>query len=182
MTQHFSETLAETFHITGDHTPAQPIIRPAIKRMARALTSVVLAGSLVIGSAAPSLADKRGDNLAKVLGAAIVLGLILNANKGHADPAPAPQPQPQPKPHHQPRPRPQHTAIPRVPANCAISIDSNSGNPVSMYSESCMRDAGFDYRLPDCARPVRIYGKRDYVYSEQCLRDAGFRIGYGDDH
>ena len=46
-----------------------------------------------------------------------------------------------------------------------------------MYSESCLLDEGFNYRLPDCARPIRIYGQRDYVYSEQCLRDAGFRVG-----
>lgn len=181
-TNHVSETLAETLHITGFHTPVTPVIRPALKRMGKALTSVVLAGSLVIGSAAPSLADKRGDNLAKALGAALVLGLILNANKkSHAEPAPAPAPPPKPKPQPQPRPWPQHqqySAIPRVPAVCAISIDSNDGRPVTMFSESCLRDEGFDYRLPDCARPIRIYGQRDYVYSEQCLREAGFRIGY----
>jgi hypothetical protein len=170
--EHFSETLAETLHITGFHRPSVSVIRPALKRMGKSLTCALLAGSLVLGSAAPSLADKRGDNLAKALGAALVLGLIINANKSHAKPAPAPKPQPAPKPH-----RPPHNAVPRVPANCAISIDSNSGRPVTMYSESCMRDEGFDYRLPDCARPIRIYGKRDYVYSEQCLRDAGFRIG-----
>ena len=54
-------------------------------------------------------------------------------------------------------------------------IDSNRGRAVTVYSENCLRREGFNYRLPDCARSVRIYGKRDRVYSEQCLRDAGFR-------
>ncbi len=173
--QHFSETLAETIHITGDYTPGAPKIRPVLKRIGKALTSVVLAGSLVIGSADPSLADKRGDNLAKALGAALILGLIINStNKSHAAPAPAPAPRPAPVPQHH---RPRREAIPTVPAVCAISIDNNSGRPVTMYSESCLRDEGFAYRLPDCARPIRIYGERDFVYSEQCLRDAGFRVG-----
>ena len=168
---YISETLAETVNITGDQAPTTPRLRPAIKRVGKAITTVVLSLSLLLGTAAPSLADKRGDNLAKALGAALILGLIINsADKGHAKPAPKPTPVPH-------KPKPHYDASPRVPAACAISIDSNSGRPVTMYSESCLLDEGFNYRLPDCARPIRIYGQRDYVYSEQCLRDAGFRVG-----
>ena len=171
--QYHSETLAETAHVTRDTAPQNPVIRPMLRRIGKPVIGAVLAASLVFGSASHSLADKRGDDIAKVLGAALILGLIINnvdKSKAKAKPTPVPQPRPQPKP------KPQHSAVPRVPSQCAISIDSNSGRAVTMYSESCLRDTGFNYRLPDCARPMRIYGQRDNVYSEQCLRDAGFRI------
>lgn len=41
----------------------------------------------------------------------------------------------------------------RVPASCAIEIDSNRGRSVTMYSENCLRREGFNYRLPTA--PVR---------------------------
>ena len=130
------------------------------------MTALAVAASLVLATAAPSHADKRGDDLAKALAAAIVLGLIVNnVKKNKPAPAPAPVPHPQP------------VKKPRVPGVCAIEIDSDDGYPVVVYSESCMRDEGFDYRLPDCARSVRIYGQRDRIYSAKCLRDAGFRVG-----
>ena len=94
-----------------------------------------------------------------------------NNDRKHYD-KPKPN-QGKPKPHHQPQPSYQ----PRVPSVCAISIDSRSGDAVTMYSQKCLRRQGFDYRLPNCARDVRIYGEADRVYSAQCLRDAGFRLG-----
>ena len=63
-----------------------------------------------------------------------------------------------------------------MPNICAIEIDSDQGYPVTVYSENCLHDEGFDYRLPNCGRSVRIYGERDRIYSAQCLRDAGFRV------
>ena len=157
-----SETLAETqFALRGLKTTA---VRSPLKRLMRGMTALAVAASLVLATAAPSQADKRGDDLAKALAAAIVLGLIVNNVKKNK-PAPAPVPHPQP------------VKKPRVPGVCAIEIDSDDGYPVVVYSESCMRDEGFDYRLPDCARSVRIYGQRDRIYSAKCLRDAGFRVG-----
>lgn len=159
-----SETMAET-HFALRGTKTAPVCSP-LKRLMRGMTALAVAASLVLATAAPSHADKRGDDLAKALAAAIVLGLIVNnVKKNKPAPAPAPVPHPQP------------VKKPRVPGVCAIEIDSDDGYPVVVYSESCIRDEGFDYRLPDCARSVRIYGQRDRIYSAKCLRDAGFRVG-----
>ena len=175
-----SETMAETHFAlrstpkpdpkSGPKSGINPTNRNPLKRLMTGMTALAVAGSLVLASAVPSQADRRGDNIAKALAAAIVLGLIVNNAKkgnGHPAPVPAPIPLPQPLP----------VKKPRVPAVCAIEIDSDRGNAVTVYSESCMRDEGFDYRLPDCARSVRIYGERDRIYSAKCLRDAGFRVG-----
>lgn len=157
-----SETMAEThFALHGTKTPAA---RNPLKRLLGGMTMLAVAGSLVLATAVPSHADRRGDNLAKALAAAIVLGLIVNNAKKHND-QPAPPPKPAP------------VKQPRVPGVCAIEIDSDQGYPVTVYTESCLRDEGFDYRLPNCARSIRIYGQRDRIYSAQCLRDAGFRVG-----
>lgn len=163
-----SETMAETHFALRSTPKSGPAVaaRNPLKRLLGGMTALAVAGSLVLASAVPSHADRRGDNIAKALAAAIVLGLIVNnANKGNGQPTPAPVPKPVP------------VKKPRVPGVCAIEIDSDQGNAVTVYSESCMRDEGFDYRLPDCARSVRIYGQRDRIYSAKCLRDAGFRIG-----
>ena len=161
-----SETMAET-HSALHRTNQKTAANTSLKKVMSGLTALAVAGSLVLASAVPSHADRRGDNLAKALAAAIVLGLIVNnANKGNAHPAPAPIPKPLPVP----------VKKPRVPNICAIEIDSDQGYPVTVYSENCLQDEGFDYRLPNCGRSVRIYGERDRIYSAQCLRDAGFRV------
>ncbi|KAF0175016.1 MAG: Uncharacterized protein FD162_737 [Rhodobacteraceae bacterium] len=160
-----SETLAETIHALR-HARHVPMF--AMKRQANRLLAAVIAVSLLAASALPSHADKRGDNIAKLLAGALAVGLIANSidnNKARATPAPAPQPQPQP------------TGLPRVPSVCAISIDSNSGDAVTMYPEKCLRREGFSYGLPACARPARIFGEADKIYSANCLQDAGFKLG-----
>ena len=165
-TPYASETLAETIHALRDtrHTPMF-----TLKRQANILVVLLMAISLLAATAMPSHADKRGDNLAKIIAGALVIGLIaktIDDNKDRNKPRP-----------HQPQPYPEPVYEPRVPSVCAISIDSNSGDAVTMYSQKCLRREGFDYRLPNCARDVRIYGEADRVYSAQCLRDAGFRLG-----
>ena len=162
-----SETMAETHFALRNtaKTPVTAAARSPLKRLMSGMTALAVAGSLVLASALPSHADRRGDNMAKALAVAIVLGLIVNnANKNKPKPTPIPAPKPLP------------VKQPRVPAICAIEIDSDDGSPVTVFSEICLRDEGFDYRLPDCARSVRIYGQRDRIYSAQCLRDAGFRV------
>ena len=122
----FSETLAETVQSQRIDLSSPPQIRPALRRIGRALTSAVLATSLLIGSAAPSLADRRSDNFAKALGAALILGLALNAaSKGQAAPAPAPQPQPQPQP---------RAEAPRIPVACAITLEGQAARAGVIYS------------------------------------------------
>ena len=169
-----SETLAETVHALRD-ARAKPVF--ALKRQGNRLMAALVALSMLAASATPSHADKRGDDLAKALAAALAIGLVINAidknNKKHTTPAPAPQPYPYP---HHPRPTPQPIHQPRVPAACAIEMDSSNYGTVRMYPERCLRSEGFNYRMPDCGRSVRIYGQPDWVYSEQCLRESGFRI------
>ena len=160
-----SETLAETIHALRD-TRQTPMF--TMKRQANMFVILLMAISLLAATAMPSHAERRDNDLAKILAGALVIGLIAktiddNKDRNRHKPQPAPQPQP--------------SYQPRVPAVCAISIDSDSGNPVTMYSENCLYRQGFDYRLPNCARDVRIYGENDRVYSAQCLRDAGFRLG-----
>ena len=163
-----SETLAETIHALRD-TRQTPMF--SLKRQTNILIVLLMAISLLAATAMPSHAEKRDNDLAKIIAGALVIGLIAKTIDDNKD-------RNKPKPHHpQPQPYPEPSYLPRVPSVCAISIDSNSGDAVTIYSQKCLRREGFDYRLPNCARDVRIYGEADRVYSAQCLRDAGFRLG-----
>ena len=157
-----SFTLAETQY-ANRHTNAR---RPILAKLGARLMTILMAASLVFASAVPSMADKRGDDLAKALAAALSLGASINGIDNN---------KPKPPAYNEPNYGGSGHGGKRLPSSCAIEIDSNRGRAVTVYSESCLRREGFNYRLPDCARSVRIYGKRDRVYSEQCLRDAGFR-------
>jgi hypothetical protein len=150
-----SEVLAET------HLDQTKRATPSRKTGAffRGLTAATVAMSVMLASAAPSYADKKGDDLAKALAAALILGAIVNGIDNN-----------------KPKPAPEPVRQKRVPSVCAIEIDSDHGRSVTVYTESCLRDEGFR-RLPDCGRSVRIYGQRDRIYSAQCLRDAGYRTG-----
>lgn len=169
-TAYHSETLAETIHALRD-TRHVPIF--VMKRQANRLMAGVLAVAMLAASALPSHADKRGDDLAKIIVGALVLGAVVNAidNNKHHDQAP-PQ---QHKPH---KPKPQPGGLPVVPSVCAIEIESSEGEPVRMYGEKCLLERGFDYRLPDCAHDVKVYGQKDRIYSAKCLREAGFKLGH----
>ena len=153
-----SDILAETHHALARRSAVKPA-----GRFWRGLTALTVAASLVLASAAPSFADKQGDDLAKALAAALLLGVVINGIDNNND---------RNKPRHAPDPVRQK----RVPSVCAIEIDSDRGRSVTVYTESCLRDEGFR-RLPNCGRSVRIYGQRDRIYSDQCLRDAGYRTG-----
>jgi hypothetical protein len=121
------------------------------------------AAAMVLATAIPAKADKK-DDLAKALIAALVVGAIAHELKDDKKPAPAPIPEPEP------------VRSKRVPSVCAISIDG-ADRSVTLYSEGCLREEGFDYRLPrGCANSATIFGERDRVYSAQCLRGAGFRV------
>jgi hypothetical protein len=126
-----------------------------------AILALVLAALLT--STAPARAD--GDDLAKALFAAIVIGALIHENKKD-------QKKDKPK-------KPKPVKLPRVPAVCAIEIEGNTRS-VTVYPESCLRDEGFDYRLPrGCASEARIFGRPDRIYGVQCLRDAGFSVPRG---
>ena len=132
------------------------------RRFAAMLTGGAAALALVLATAIPARADKN--DLTKALIAALVVGVIAHELKDNKKPGPAPLPEPEP------------VKSKRVPSVCAISIDG-ADRSVTLYSEGCLREEGFDYRLPrDCANSATIFGERDRVYSAQCLRDAGFRI------
>jgi hypothetical protein len=135
------------------------------RKLATLITGGAAALALVLATAIPAKADKN--DLAKALIAAVVVGVIAHELKDKDKPAPAPVPVPEP------------VKNKRVPSVCAISIDG-ADRSVTLFPESCLREEGFDYRLPrDCANSATIFGERDRVYSAQCLRDAGFRVGTG---
>lgn len=135
------------------------------RRFAAILTGGAAALAVVLATAIPAKADKK-DDLAKALIAAIVVGAIAHELTDKDKPAPLPVPLPEPEP----------VKSKRVPSVCAISIDG-AERSISLYPESCLREEGFDYRLPrGCANSATIFGERDRVYSAQCLRDAGFRV------
>jgi hypothetical protein len=155
-----SATLAETELCLCRQRPTPS--RPR-RRILQPLFALIAGLSIALGSSAPTFARDRDNDLAKALAAAIVLGLIVNQidkNKHRPQPVPIPEPVRQP----------------RVPAVCAIEVDGNHRS-VTVYPESCLREQGFDYRLPrDCAKTARIYGRSDRIYGVQCLRNAGFRV------
>ena len=165
MTNRFpqSATMAETMLCL---VPAPRSTGTLCKRLMTPAIAALTCLSLVLGATSPAFSRDRDDDLAKALAAAIVLGIIVNHSqkkKRHDPPAPAPEP----------------VRAPRVPAVCAIEIDGEDRS-VTVYPESCLRDEGFDYRLPrDCAKTARVYGRPDRIYGVQCLRSAGFRVsGY----
>lgn len=167
-----SETLAETMVITAS------LPRPSgrdTRSISRRLVAVIAAGATALGllasTAVPARAD--GDDLAKALAALAIVGIIANEAKQKRERERArAQQHHNPYPHYQPQP----TRHPRVPSVCAIEISGNAGT-ATVYGESCLREQGFDFRLPEyCARTARIYGRNDRIYSDQCLRDAGFRV------
>ena len=134
------------------------------RRLATMVTGGAAALALVLATAIPARAEKN--DLAKALIAALVVGAIAHELKDKDKPAPVPLPLPEPEP----------VASKRVPSVCAISIDG-ADRSVTLYPETCLRDEGFDYRLPrHCANTATIFGERDRVYSAQCLKDAGFRV------
>jgi hypothetical protein len=129
------------------------------RRFAGAVTAGAVALALVLGAALPAKADKK-DDLAKALVAALVAGVLANEL---AD-----------KPKHDSRREPVKSKW--VPAICAITIDG-AKQSVTLYPESCLRQEGFDYRLPrNCANSAHIFGRSDRVYSAQCLHESGFRV------
>lgn len=158
-----SETLAETMLLQREakRSKLRVWIVAFIVGMAVALGLAV--------TTAPARADDR--DLARALAAIAIVGIIATAAKDRDGDRDGPRHEQHP---HYP---PQQARAPRVPAVCGIEISGRSTR-ATVYGERCLRDEGFDWRLPrHCARPARIYGQNDRIYTEQCLRDAGFRIG-----
>ena len=149
-----SSILAETTHGRAQSGEAQPL-----KRLMGGLTVLAVALALIAATAVPSRADKRSDNIAKVIVGALIVGAIVNeVNKGKRKP-------------------PVHPADSRrVPGACAIEIESASQpRPVVVYGGTCLRDHGLT-RLPACGRGATIYGRAERLYSPDCLRGAGFTL------
>ena len=138
-------------------------------RLAGYITAGAVTLSLILATALPARAGDRGDDLAKALIAAVVIGAIIHETK-RDDPAPAPVPEPvrKKKGHFN------HGPDKRIPAVCALQFEGDlSGD--TYYPERCLRREGVRGRLPaSCAKDARIYGKHDRIYSERCLRRAGF--------
>jgi hypothetical protein len=153
-----SMTLAETAYIS--RTMPRTANKPARSRLMAVLVAGATALAMITASAAPAHADRRNDDLLKALAAIAAIAIISQAVKDNKDR------------HHPPVQQP--VRKPRVPGVCAIEIGSGRGSVVG-YAERCLREEGFNYRLPrGCATDIRIYGRTDKFYPAQCLRDAGF--------
>ena len=167
-----SETLAETMVITRNlPRPTGQDSRSISRRLVAVVAAAATALGLLASTAIPARADN--DDLAKALAALAIVGIIAHETKKSRERERARAQQ-----HHNPPPQyhPQPARQPRVPSVCAIEISGNSGT-ATVYGERCLRDEGFNFRLPQyCARTARIYGQSDRIYSDQCLRDAGFRV------
>ena len=155
-----SMTLAETAYVARTRTVIAR--KPARSRFMALLIGGIAALAMIIASAAPAHADRRGKDTLKALAAIAAIALIAKAVKDkkrkHDAPAPAPVP----------------VQSRRVPGVCAIEIGSGYGS-VTGFAERCLREEGFNYQLPrGCSTDIRIYGRADKFYPEQCLRDAGF--------
>lgn len=166
-----SETLAETVHITASLPRPRGEDRGRIgRRLAATVAAAATALGLLVGTSVPARADN--DDLAKALAALAIVGIIAsqtNRSRGQQQYHDAPRER-----EHGHKYRPARS--PRVPSVCAIEISGQSGT-ATVFGENCLRQQGFDYRLPQhCARSARIYGQRDRIYSDQCLREAGFRV------
>ena len=154
-----SMTLAETAYVRRSLTHS--VKSPARSRPMALLVAGTTALAMTLASAAPAHADRRGNDALKALAAIAVIALIAKAVKDnkHQDAAPTP------------------VQAPRVPDVCAIEIGSGRGS-VTGYAARCLREEGFNYRLPSgCSTDIRIYGRADKFFPEQCLRDAGFVTG-----
>ncbi len=205
-TQIPSETLAETL-LSDRPRRAKPLVNAApsarvpsraqtrdgsgaIRKLMTGLTAAALALTLLAAAAVPARADRASDNLAKALAAALVIGAIVNGIDNNNDRVEV-------------RDRGQNDGWdngrdqdwqnrdwrdgrghshkygrqPRVPQACAFRLKGKHSRSALVYSERCLRQQGFTYRLPDCGHSLRVQGKRDRVYSEQCLIGAGFSLG-----
>jgi hypothetical protein len=142
-----SDTLAETAFARRE-APTGPA-----HRLLGGLTLLAAAVALVLASAAPTRANERSDNIAKIIVGALIVGAIANELKDDRRP-----------PAHQP------VRDKRPPRACAISIDSRErGGDVTLYGGNCLRQHGWR-DLPSCGRSMTIYGQRDRLYSPDCLR------------
>lgn len=151
--------------IMPDKSPAILIARSAVResgtsgrRLAALLTGGAAILALVLATTMPARADKK-DDLAKALIAALVIGAIVNETKKHT-PAPAPVPQPVKQ-----KKVPSICAIliegaerdvmlfpesclrregfsHRLPRGCGNNARI-FGREDRVYSEQCLRDAGF---------------------------------------
>ena len=152
-----SSILAETTH---GRAPQSGEALP-LKRLMSGLTMLAAAMALIAASAVPSHADRRSDNIAKVIVGALIVGAIVNEVQ---------------KDKRKPKPPVEPVDTRRVPSACAIEIESSSQpRPVVVYGGNCLRDYGLN-RLPNCGRSATIYGRNDRLYSPDCLRDAGFIV------
>ncbi len=150
-----SMTLAETAYVS--RSVSAPFDKPHRSRLMALIIAGATALAMIAASAVPAQAERNNDAL-KALAAIAALALIAKAVKDNH--------------HGNGHPRPPQTR--RVPAICAIEIGSGRGS-VTGYTERCLREEGFTYRLPTgCATAIRVYGRTDKFYPEQCLRQAGF--------
>jgi hypothetical protein len=151
-----SMTLAETAYVSRTTSPKGK--KPKPSRFMSLIVAGATALAMITASAVPAHADRNNNDLLKALAAIAAVAIISKAVKDNKRKHQAPVP----------------VRMPAVPGICAIEIGSGQGS-VTGFAERCLREEGFNYRLPaGCATKIRVYGRSDNFYPEQCLRDAGF--------
>lgn len=153
---------------------AIPVTKNVLKRFTTTIAIAATALGLLTAAAVPAHASKTSDEFAKALAGIAALAIIANSidrnQRSHVTP--------KPQPYYQPHPyNPPVVRTPVLPAVCALRSDGRRRGEV-LFSERCLKDQGFYYRLPQsCARNVHTRGRNDRVYPAWCLENAGFRIG-----
>jgi hypothetical protein len=136
---------------------------PSPRRLASIVTAGAAALAVLLAASLPARAGGKGDDLAKALIAALVVGAIIHETRKD-DPAPAPV-------HKKKRDKRHKT----VPTACALEFEGERKS-VTVYPESCLQDFGVRALPEYCAKNARIYGEWDRIYGEKCLREAGFQV------
>lgn len=138
---------------------------PSPRRLASAVTAGAAALAILLAASLPARAGGKGDDLAKALIAALVVGAIIHETRKE-DPAPAPAPV------YKKKRDMRHLTIPTA---CALEFEGERTS-VTVYPETCLQDFGVRALPEYCAKDARIYGEWDRIYGEKCLREAGFQV------
>ncbi len=143
---------------------------PSPRRLASAITAGAAALALLLAASLPARAGGKGDDLAKALIAALVVGAIIHETRKD-DPAPPPVPAPV----HKKKKKKRFEHPPTIPAACGLQFEGERTS-VTVYPETCLLEYGVKALPEYCAKDARIYGEWDRIYGEKCLRDAGFML------
>lgn len=154
-------------------------ISTSARRFVATIAATATALALMTAAAVPARADRQSDDFAKAV-AAIAAIAVVGSTLTVKDDRRATVPY---RPHGQPRyhePTRRYTEPQRyrreavLPRACAIEVRDRRYSSIA-YTESCLRRAGFDQRLPRRCEITVGHGRGRTAYDENCLLNSGFR-------